>query len=98
MPRFLLITILMLVTLGQIFAVSDFSSASPSVETVVQENINEPMIIENTKDEKGKDIEIIQWPLANDDTVNEKIPVPINDGKDCLYFDQDITRIELCDI
>lgn len=95
MPKFLLITIFILVTLGQIFKVDEYSRASIPAGMVEIETTQQ-MVVENTVDKSGDEVEIIRWPLVNGNENEEVLPVPIDGGEECLFFDDDIPRLGEC--
>jgi hypothetical protein len=97
MPKFLLITIFILVVAGQVFKVEEYSSASLPAGKVEIKN-TEQMVVENKINDDGNEVEIIRWPLVNGNENEEKLPVPVDGGTECLYFDGEIPRLDTCQI
>lgn len=91
MPKFLFVTIIFLIALGQIFKVEEYSP--PPVDNSVAQ-----MVVETKTDEEKGEVEIIKWPLVSGSENEEKLPVPVDGGEDCLYFDGDIPRLDVCKI
>lgn len=92
MPKFLLISILVLVLAGYVFQVNDYSAASPPASGLDSGQ----MVVESKLDTNGDKIEIIKWPLVNGDENEDKLPVPVDGGSECLFFDGDIPRLDVC--
>ena len=90
--------ILVLTVLGQVFKVEEYTTASLPGEMVgVEENKVEEVLVESTTDANGEAIEIIKWPAVEGSENKEEMMVPLDDGVECLFFDEEIPRLDKCE-
>jgi hypothetical protein len=90
MPRFLLITILILVLAGHIFSVSDYTPKEEEKDAIYLEDI-----YFDKKYENYGPIEVIESPALEDKVES----MYINNGEDCIFFDEEgIPWLENCPV
>jgi hypothetical protein len=100
MPRFLLITILIFVLAGHIFAVKEY--APPPIDEGISIHL-EDLYFDDNYAKNNEALQIIEGPSGNTDIVNdEKLlnneqTIFINDGESCIFFEKDgIPRVDFC--
>jgi hypothetical protein len=81
MPRFLLITIIILLLAGQIFAVKEYTPTDTEEENVVR---LEDLYFNEENKEYGP-IQIIESPTGQENIET----MYINEGGECIFFDRD---------
>ncbi len=99
MPKFLIITILIMVFLGQIFSVNEYTSIPESEKniqekkTLLESNVDE-IYIEKVSDSGF--LEVVRVPESYEDSYFDELS-ELTDNKDgCLYFEENIPKIDSC--
>jgi hypothetical protein len=81
------------------FKVENYSSALEPVLEVSDNQLSNELPSNDSILKSTEPLEIIKWPFDGGDVDidKEKLPVLINEGKDCVFFDEDVPRIVPCE-
>jgi len=97
MPRFLLITILILVLAGHIFGVKDENLNTQPVPDPEQINRIEDLYFNENYAEIQQPLQIIESPSINGEENDSFQTIFIDNGEECIFFEnEDIPKLDVC--